>query len=110
MRTDNILKGFMDWFGNGAFLWVVLVFMLLLSILFLLEPLCAGICVTKGKILNVVGKNKNGKLRLFVTDELPVLKAQRLASEQAERAQSESPESDFAQNAVQGEVACDKED
>lgn len=75
MRTDNILKGFMDWFGNGAFLWVVLVFMLLLSILFLLEPLCAGICVTKGKILNVVGKNKDGKLRLFVTDELPVLRA-----------------------------------
>ena len=111
MRTDNILKGFMDWFGNGAFLWVVLVFMLLLSILFLLEPLCAGICVTKGKILNVVGKNKDGKLRLFVTDELPVLKAQRLASEKAERAQSESPESDFVQNAVlQGEVACDKED
>lgn len=74
MRTDNILKGFMAWFGNGAFLWVVLVFMLLLSILFLLEPLFAGICVTKGKILNIVGKNKDGKVRLFCTDELPVLK------------------------------------
>lgn len=77
MRTDNILKGFMAWFGNGAFLWVVLVFMLLLSILFLLEPLFAGICVTKGKILNIVGKNKDGKVRLFCTDELPVLKKQR---------------------------------
>lgn len=74
MRTDNIFKGFMAWFGNGAFLWVVLVFMLLLSILFLLEPLFAGICVTKGKILNIVGKNKDGKVRLFCTDELPVLK------------------------------------
>ncbi len=82
MRTDNILKGFMAWFGGGAFLWVVLVFMLLLSILFLLEPLCAGICVTKGKILNIVGKNKDGKVRLFCTDELPVLKKQR---EEAER-------------------------
>lgn len=81
MRTDNILNGFIDWFGNGAFLWVVLVFMLLLSIVFLLEPLCAGICVTKGKILNIVGKNKDGKVRLFCTDELPVLKAQREALE-----------------------------
>lgn len=80
MRTDNILNGFIDWFGDGAFLWVVLVFMLLLSILFLLEPLCAGICVTKGKILNIVGKNKDGKVRLFCTDELPVLKAQREAA------------------------------
>ena len=75
MRTDNILAGFIDWFGSGAFLWVVLVFMLLLSILFLLEPLFAGICVTKGKILNIVGKNKDGKIRFFTTDELPVLKA-----------------------------------
>ncbi len=81
MRTDNILKGFIAWFGGGAFLWVVLVFMLLLSILFLLEPLCAGICVTKGKILNIVGKNKDGKVRLFCTDELPVLKKQREAAE-----------------------------
>lgn len=83
MRTDNILGGFIDWFGDGAFLWVVLVFMLLLSILFLLEPLCAGICVTKGKILNIVGKNKDGKVRIFCTDELPVLKAQREAIENA---------------------------
>lgn len=82
MRTDNILKGFIAWFGDGAFLWVVLVFMLLLSILFLLEPLFAGICVTKGKILNIVGKNKDGKVRMFCTDELPVLKKQR---EEAER-------------------------
>lgn len=83
MRTDNILGGFIDWFGDGAFLWVVLVFMLLLSILFLLEPLCAGICVTKGKILNIVGRNKDGKICVFCTDELPVLKAQREAIENA---------------------------
>ncbi len=74
MRTDNILRGFIDWFGDGAFLWVVFVFMLLLSIVFLLEPLVAGICVTKGKVLNIVGKNKDGKTRLFVIDDLPVLK------------------------------------
>ncbi len=110
MRTDNILKGFMAWFGDGAFLWVVLVFMLLLSILFLLEPLCAGICVTKGKILNIVGKNKDGKVRLFCTDELPVLKKQR---EEAER-DSASEGSDEATLAdvisAVAEPACDVEE
>lgn len=110
MRTDNILKGFMAWFGGGAFLWVVLVFMLLLSILFLLEPLCAGICVTKGKILNIVGKNKDGKVRLFCTDELPVLKKQR---EEAERNSacdgSEEATSADVTTAV-AEPACDIEE
>lgn len=105
MRTDNILAGFMDWFGSGAFLWVVLVFMLLLSILFLLEPLFAGICVTKGKILNIVGKNKDGKIRLFTTDELPVLKAQREA-EQGEGEQKS--EDDEANLEMPVEVACDE--
>ncbi len=113
MRTDNILKGFMAWFGGGAFLWVVLVFMLLLSILFLLEPLCAGICVTKGKILNIVGKNKDGKVRLFCTDELPVLKKQR---EEAER-NSVCEESEEREEATLADVitaisepACDIEE
>lgn len=77
MRTDNILRGFIAWFGDSAFLWVVLVFMLLFSIVFLLEPLIAGICVTRGKALNIVGKNKDGKTRLFTIEELPVLKAER---------------------------------
>lgn len=99
MRTDNILLGFMDWFGDGAFLWVVLVFMLLLSIIFLLEPLFAGICVTKGKILNIVGKNKDGKIRIFCTDELPVLKAQRLEGDVDYR------QEDFAP--LQNDVDCD---
>lgn len=104
MRTDNILAGFMDWFGSGAFLWVVLVFMLLLSILFLLEPLFAGICVTKGKILNIVGKNKDGKIRLFTTDELPVLKAGREA-EQGEYVQ-ETDVDPTMETPI--EVACDE--
>jgi len=105
MRTDNILAGFMDWFGNGAFLWVVLVFMLLLSVLFLLEPLFAGICVTKGKILNIVGKNKDGKIRLFTTDELPVLKAQREA-EQGEYVQEIDDDEPNPQLSI--EIACDE--
>lgn len=78
MRTDRIYEGFTGWFGTGGFMWVVLAFMLILSIVFLFEPLAAGICVTKGKILNIVGKNKDGKVRPFVADELPVLKQQRL--------------------------------
>lgn len=106
MRTDNILAGFMDWFGSGAFLWVVLVFMLLLSVLFLLEPLFAGICVTKGKILNIVGKNKDGKIRLFTTDELPVLKAQREA-EQGEYVQEIDDGEPNTQLSI--EIACDEE-
>ncbi len=105
MRTDNILAGFMDWFGSGAFLWVVLVFMLLLSVLFLLEPLFAGICVTKGKILNIVGKNKDGKIRLFTTDELPVLKAQREA-EQGEYVQEIDDDEPNPQLSI--EIACDE--
>lgn len=105
MRTDNILGGFMDWFGSGAFLWVVLVFMLLLSVLFLLEPLFAGICVTKGKILNIVGKNKDGKIRLFTTDELPVLKAQREA-EQGEDVQEIDDDEPNPQLSI--ENACDE--
>ena len=109
MRTDNILAGFMDWFGSGAFLWVVLVFMLLLSILFLLEPLFAGICVTKGKILNIVGKNKDGKIRLFTTDELPVLKAQREA-EQGEYVQDETEQDCDAAEPIDLaiDIACDE--
>ena len=106
MRTDNILKGFMAWFGSGPFLWVVLVFMLLLSILFLLEPLFAGICVTKGKILNIVGKNKYGKVRLFCTDELPVLKQQR---EEAESSMQDEEDSQAPESALETLVApaCD---
>lgn len=106
MRTDNILKGFIAWFGSGAFLWVVLVFMLLLSILFLLEPLCAGICVTKGKILNIVGKNKDGKVRLFCTDELPVLKQQREAEESATQSDEAEREAEEPQ-AESVMPACD---
>lgn len=78
MRTDRIFAGFTDWFGTGALLWIVLAFMLVLSIVFLAEPLAAGICVTKGKLLNIVGKNKDGKTRVFATEELPVMKQQRL--------------------------------
>lgn len=105
MRTDNILAGFIDWFGSGAFLWVVLVFMLLLSILFLLEPLFAGICVTKGKILNIVGKNKDGKIRFFTTDELPVLKAEREAKQCECNQESDSVEP-ITETPV--EVDCDE--
>lgn len=83
MRTDRIYAGFAAWFGEGALMWVVLVFMLILSIVFLFEPLAAGICVTKGKLLQLFGKNKDGKFRIACIVELPVLKKQREAEEAA---------------------------
>ena len=47
MRMDLIYQGFVAWFGDGAFMWVVLVFMLLLSIVFITFPLVTGILAVK---------------------------------------------------------------
>lgn len=77
MGVNRIDAGFVAWFGNGAFIWIVYVFMLLLSIVFLFEPLAAGICVTHGKILLLFSKDENKKFHLFRAAELPVLKARR---------------------------------
>ncbi len=76
MALDRIFAGFVAWFGTGALMWVVLVFMLLLSIVFLFEPLLAGICVVKGKLLQLFGKNDQGKFRVVSVVELPILKKQ----------------------------------
>lgn len=84
MGVHTIYLGFTDWFGTGGFLWVVLIFMLIVSVVFLGEPLAAGICVVKGKILNIAGKDKEtGKFRVLFASELPVLKKQREAAEAA---------------------------
>lgn len=73
MGVNNIYLGFADWFGEGAGLWVVLSVMMILGIVFLLEPLIAGICVTKGKFLQLFGKT-DGKFKVIDIVELPVLK------------------------------------
>ncbi len=77
MGVHTIYAGFCAWFGAKGFLWVVLVFMLILSVVFLFEPLAAGICVCKGKILLLFSKDEKGKFHVFYVAELPVLKKRR---------------------------------
>ncbi len=73
MMLDTIVAGFHAWFGNGAFVYVVYSFMLVVSIVFLLEPLGVGILALKGKTLVLF--KKGGPV--FSIDELPVLKKTR---------------------------------
>ena len=61
MGVHTIYEGFEMWFKDGAFIWVVFVFMAILGVVFLIEPLAAGICVVKGKILLLFSKDENGK-------------------------------------------------
>lgn len=70
MMLDTIVAGFHEWFGNGAFVYVVYAFMLVISIVFLLEPLAIGILALKGKTLVLF--KKGGPI--FSIDQLPVLK------------------------------------
>lgn len=77
MGVHTIYEGFEMWFKDGAFIWVVFVFMAILGVVFLIEPLAAGICVVKGKILLLFSKDENGKFHLFRATELPVLKKRR---------------------------------
>ncbi len=70
MMLDTIVAGFHGWFGNGAFVYVVYAFMLVVSIVFLLEPLGVGILALKGKTLVLF--KKGGPV--ISIEELPVLK------------------------------------
>lgn len=60
MMLGRIAEGFHAWFGNGGFVYVVYVFMLLLSIVFICVPLFTCVLTCKGKTLHV-GKKQNGK-------------------------------------------------
>ena len=53
MALNRIEEGFIAWFGNGAFLWVVYVFMLILSIVFITVPLVSGVLAVKGKTIQL---------------------------------------------------------
>lgn len=80
MMLDTIVAGFHGWFGSGAFVYVVYAFMLIVSIIFLLEPLAVGLLALKGKTLVLFGKGK----KPISIDVLPVLKkieAKKQASE-----------------------------
>ena len=91
MTLDKILAGFEAWFGSGAFLYVVLVFMLLLSIVFISFPLLTGVLAVKGKAI-IVGKQKNGKFGIGL-GPLPVLAA-RAAADTGSPASDEDAETD----------------
>ncbi len=72
MALDKILEGFEEWFGNGAFLYVVLAFMLILSLIFIAFPLVTGIFTVKGKTI-AIGKNPDtGKFGIYLAP-LPVI-------------------------------------
>ena len=77
MRMDLIYQGFVAWFGDGAFLWVVLVVMLLLSLVFITFPLLTGILAVKCD--KTLGVKKKGGFGVIV---LPVV-AQQLAAAEA---------------------------
>lgn len=100
MGVHTIYSGFCAWFGTSGFLWVVLVFMVILGIVFLLEPLVAGICVCKGKLLQLFGK-KDGKFKVIAIVELPVLVKQREAQEAEEAARAALYEETSQEGAAQ---------
>lgn len=55
MAVHRIEEGFIAWFGNGTFLWVIYAFMLILSIVFITVPLISGILAVKGKTIKLGG-------------------------------------------------------
>lgn len=102
MRTDRIYEGFVAWFGDGAFMWVVLVFMLLLSIVFITFPLVTGILAVKCD--KTLGFKKKGGFGVVV---LPVVARQRAEAEAAAAAAAEeSGESGQSGEGEEGEPSA----
>ncbi len=71
MALDQIVLGFIEWFGDGAFLYVVYAFMLILSLVFIAVPLFMGVLTVKGKAIELAIVDKKIKISLGT---LPVLK------------------------------------
>lgn len=90
MGVNNIYLGFAAIFGEGAGLWVILSIMMIVGVVFLLEPLAAGICVVKGKILNIFGKNDAGKFGLIRIATLPVIKKQQEQAKAEEKVEEKT--------------------
>lgn len=74
MGVNNIYLGFASLFGEGGGLWTVLSLMLIVGIVFLLEPVAAAYCVCKGKQLVLFGKDDSNKFKVVGIATLPVLK------------------------------------
>lgn len=49
MMLNQIVDGFVEWFDDGAFVYVVYVFMLILSIVFIAVPIITCVQTCKGK-------------------------------------------------------------
>ncbi len=79
LMISNISEGFKAWFGDGAFLYVLYAFMLLLSIIFITVPLLTGYLTIKGKALKI-GKQDNGKFGIG-TIVLPVITKAKIESD-----------------------------
>lgn len=77
MRTDRIYEGFVAWFGDGAFMWVVLAVMLVLSLVFITFPLLTGILAVKNE--QTLGFKKKGFPFGVIT--LPVVERMRAEAE-----------------------------
>lgn len=71
MMISQISGGFNAWFGSGFVLYLIYIFMLILSIVFICVPLLTGTLALKGKTLKV-GKQENGRFGIGTTT-LPVL-------------------------------------
>lgn len=89
MRTDRIHQGFVAWFGDGAFMWVVLAVMLILSLVFITFPILTGVMAVKSE--KTLGLKKGGGFGVIV---LPVVEKQRAAAAAASAEDVES--ADFA--------------
>ena len=85
MRTDRIYEGFVDWFEDGALMWVVLVVMLILSLVFITFPLLTGILAVRKD--QTLGFKKTGFPFGVIT--LPVVERQRAEAADAREPQSE---------------------
>ena len=100
MRMDLIYQGFVAWFRDGAFMWVVLVFMLLLSIVFITFPLVTGILAVKCD--KTLGFKKKGGFGVVV---LPVVARQRAEAEAAAAAAAEES-GESGQSGEEGEPSA----
>lgn len=91
MRTDRIHQGFVAWFGDGAFMWVVLAVMLILSLVFITFPILTGVMAVKSE--KTLGLKKGGGFGVIV---LPVVEKQRAAAAAASAEDVESADFVFA--------------
>lgn len=85
IRTDRIHQGFVAWFGDGAFMWVVLAVMLILSLVFITFPILTGVMAVKSE--KTLGLKKGGGFGVIV---LPVVEKQRAAAAAASAEDVES--------------------